>query len=66
MTVADALIVLAGMGTLLPIIVSPFLLTPISVGAVASGTYVIAQGSGHRVLVRWLGVLTALFLLPVG
>jgi hypothetical protein len=65
MAFTDALLTLAVMGTLLPILISPFLLTPISVGALVSGTFVIAQGAGHAVLVRWLRALTALFLVAL-
>ena len=65
MSVTDALLTLAVMGTLLPLIVSPFGLTPISLGALVSGTFVIAQGAGHRVLVHWLTALTTFFFLAV-
>ena len=65
MSVTDALLTLAVMGTVLLLILSPFGLTPISLGALVSGTFVIAQGGGHTVLVRWLTALTSFFLLAV-
>lgn len=63
MAVPDAILALALMALVLPLIVSPFLLTPLSVGAVASGTFVVAQGVTRRGLMAWLGFLTAVFLI---